>query len=377
NGDAIDFSLFTDGLKAEREQGITIDVAYRYFETRRRKFILADTPGHAQYTRNMATGASAADAAIILVDARLGVLPQTRRHATIAGLLGIRRLAVAVNKMDLAGFDPGTFQRIADQVRTLAASLGFTQLVLLPVSARLGDNVVQHSPRTPWYRGGTVLDVLESIEVQRGRAGRGQASGSDGRMAGGTAARSRARVRDQARRLHLSGTDRSGALAIRPGDRRTRSCFLAQPQRDRHAGGAHGPARRRGHLRRQPRDRGLHPHRRAHERDRRRRDDRLEAGNGHRARRREPDRAGKGPLGPGEDRGGIRSCEGCAAGCRNRARRDRPRGRSRIPASCDRAGGSMKLGSLAAAGLALSTAALADATLLNVSYDPTRELYQE
>src|SRR5438876_4999864 len=117
----IDFSLFTDGLKAEREQGITIDVAYRYFETRRRKFILADTPGHAQYTRNMATGASTADAAIILVDARLGVLPQTRRHATIAALLGIRRLAVAVNKMDLAGFDPGTFQRIADQVRTLAA----------------------------------------------------------------------------------------------------------------------------------------------------------------------------------------------------------------------------------------------------------------
>ena len=171
NGDAIDFSLFTDGLKAEREQGITIDVAYRYFETRRRKFILADTPGHAQYTRNMATGASTADAAIILVDARLGVLPQTRRHATIAALLGIRRLAVAVNKMDLAGFDPGTFQRIADQARTLAASLGFTQLVLLPVSARLGDNVVQQSPRTPWYGGGTVLDFLESVEVQRGRAG--------------------------------------------------------------------------------------------------------------------------------------------------------------------------------------------------------------
>jgi len=172
NGDAIDFSLFTDGLKAEREQGITIDVAYRYFETRRRKFILADTPGHAQYTRNMATGASTADAAIILVDARLGVLSQTRRHATIAALLGIRRLAVAVNKMDLAGFDPGAFQRIAGQVRAFAASLGFTQLVLLPVSAKLGDNVALQSPRMPWHRGGSVLDFVESVEVQRDRAER-------------------------------------------------------------------------------------------------------------------------------------------------------------------------------------------------------------
>jgi bifunctional enzyme CysN/CysC len=156
NGDPIDFSLFTDGLKAEREQGITIDVAYRYFETARRKFILADTPGHSQYTRNMATGASTADAAIILVDARLGVLPQTRRHATIASLLGIRRLAVAVNKMDLAGFEAARFHLIAGQVRELAASLGFTQLELLPVSAKLGDNVALPSPRMPWHGGGTV-----------------------------------------------------------------------------------------------------------------------------------------------------------------------------------------------------------------------------
>src|SRR5438128_1476258 len=130
NGDEIDFSLFTDGLKAEREQGITIDVAYRYFETARRKFILADTPGHAQYTRNMATGASTADAGIILVDARLGVLPQTRRHATIAALLGIRQLGVAVNKMDLVAFDEGVFRRIAGEVSALATRLGFTQLVL-------------------------------------------------------------------------------------------------------------------------------------------------------------------------------------------------------------------------------------------------------
>ena len=170
NGDAIDFSLFTDGLKAEREQGITIDVAYRYFETRRRKFILADTPGHAQYTRNMATGASTADAAVILVDARLGVLPQTRRHATIASLLGIRRLAVAVNKMDLVGFDPLVFERIGDEVRAFAGPLGFAQLALIPVSARLGDNVAQPSPRTPWHRGGTVLGFLESVEVERDRA---------------------------------------------------------------------------------------------------------------------------------------------------------------------------------------------------------------
>ena len=170
NGDPIDFSLFTDGLKAEREQGITIDVAYRYFETARRKFILADTPGHSQYTRNMATGASTADAAIILVDARLGVLPQTRRHATIASLLGIRRLAVAVNKMDLAGFEATRFQLIAGQVRELAASLGFTQLELLPVSAKLGDNVALPSPRMPWHGGGTVLDFVESVEVQRDRA---------------------------------------------------------------------------------------------------------------------------------------------------------------------------------------------------------------
>jgi bifunctional enzyme CysN/CysC/sulfate adenylyltransferase subunit 1 len=167
NGDAIDFSLFTDGLKAEREQGITIDVAYRYFETPRRKFILADTPGHAQYTRNMATGASTADAGIILVDARLGVLPQTRRHATIAALLGIRRLAVAVNKMDLVGFDEAPFRRISKELQAFAAQLGFDQLVFFPVSARLGDNIAEPSTRTPWHQGGTVLGFLETVEPLR------------------------------------------------------------------------------------------------------------------------------------------------------------------------------------------------------------------
>jgi bifunctional enzyme CysN/CysC len=167
NGDALDFSLFTDGLKAEREQGITIDVAYRYFETGRRKFILADTPGHAQYTRNMATGASTADAAIILIDARLGILPQTRRHATIASLLGIKRLAVAVNKMDLVGFDEKVFRRVSRELQDFAAPLGFTQLSFFPVSARLGDNIAQASTRTPWHRGGTMLGFLETVEASR------------------------------------------------------------------------------------------------------------------------------------------------------------------------------------------------------------------
>jgi sulfate adenylyltransferase subunit 1 len=167
NGDPIDFSLFTDGLKAEREQGITIDVAYRYFETSRRKFILADTPGHAQYTRNMATGASTADAGIILVDARLGVLPQTRRHATIAALLGIRRLAVAVNKMDLVGFDEGPFRRIAGELGDFAGRLGFEDLSFFPVSARLGDNIAQASARTPWHQAGTILGFLDAVPAAR------------------------------------------------------------------------------------------------------------------------------------------------------------------------------------------------------------------
>jgi bifunctional enzyme CysN/CysC/sulfate adenylyltransferase subunit 1 len=170
NGDAIDFSLFTDGLRAEREQGITIDVAYRYFETGRRKFILADAPGHAQYTRNMATGASTADAAIVIVDARLGALSQTRRHATIAALLGIRRIAVAVNKMDLVGFDEQIFRRIAAEVGEFAGRLGIQHLTFFPVSARLGDNVAQASGRTPWHQGGTVLGFLESVEIARNLA---------------------------------------------------------------------------------------------------------------------------------------------------------------------------------------------------------------
>jgi len=165
--EALDFSLFTDGLRAEREQGITIDVAYRYLSTPKRKIIIADTPGHLQYTRNMATGASTADAGVILVDARLGVLPQTRRHAYIASLLGIPYLAVAVNKMDLVGFDRGLFERIGQELVDFAHTLGFEGVRLFPVSASQGDNITRLSARTSWHEGGTLLEWLESRPHQR------------------------------------------------------------------------------------------------------------------------------------------------------------------------------------------------------------------
>jgi sulfate adenylyltransferase large subunit len=160
----IDFSLFTDGLRAEREQGITIDVAYRYFATSRRKFILADTPGHEQYTRNMATGASTADLAILLVDARHGVRLQSRRHARIARLLQINDYVLAVNKMDLVGFDRGIFERIRDEFQAI---LPGTRLHAIPVSARDGDNVIRRSERTPWFDGAPLLEYLETVEIDR------------------------------------------------------------------------------------------------------------------------------------------------------------------------------------------------------------------
>ncbi|GMV14173.1 MAG: adenylyl-sulfate kinase [Polyangiaceae bacterium] len=163
--DEIDFSLFTDGLKAEREQGITIDVAYRYFSTDKRKFIIADTPGHVQYTRNMATGASTADLAIILIDARLGVLQQSRRHAYIAALLGIPELAVCVNKMDLVGFERGVFEQIRADFASFAEKLGFSGVSFIPVSALAGDNVVSRSERARWYEGPTLLEHLETVDV--------------------------------------------------------------------------------------------------------------------------------------------------------------------------------------------------------------------
>jgi bifunctional enzyme CysN/CysC len=164
-GPAIEFALLTDGLKAEREQGITIDVAYRYFSTPRRHFIIADTPGHEQYTRNMATGASTANLAIILIDARLGVLTQTKRHSFIASLLGIPHLLIAVNKMDLVDFSQDAFDRIVSEYTGFASRLGVPDLKFIPISALHGDNVVERSPRMPWYRGETVLEHLETVYI--------------------------------------------------------------------------------------------------------------------------------------------------------------------------------------------------------------------
>ena len=164
-GDVLDFSLLTDGLDAEREQGITIDVAYRYFHSARRTFIVADCPGHEQYTRNMATGASHAELAVVLVDARKGLLAQTRRHTYICGLLGIRHVLLAINKMDLVDYRQDVYERIAEAYRALATSLGITDVQCLPVSALAGDNVGTRSPRMPWYDGGSLLDLLESVDV--------------------------------------------------------------------------------------------------------------------------------------------------------------------------------------------------------------------
>jgi len=166
----IDFSLLTDGLRAEREQGITIDVAYRYFATPRRKFIIADTPGHEQYTRNMATGASTADLAVILVDATKGILPQTRRHAFIASLLGIRNVLAAVNKMDLADFSEDVFLQLEQDILQLTSQLGIAQTQCIPISALAGDNVVDRSSRTDWYQGPTLLEHLETVPVTTGDA---------------------------------------------------------------------------------------------------------------------------------------------------------------------------------------------------------------
>ncbi|WP_323012168.1 sulfate adenylyltransferase subunit 1 [Castellaniella sp.] len=164
-----DLALLTDGLEAEREQGITIDVAYRYFATPVRKFIVADAPGHEQYTRNMVTGASTADAAIILIDASRvkdgQLLPQTKRHSTLARLLGLQHLVVAVNKMDLVGWDEAVFNRIRDAYQDLADRLGIAAFHMIPLSALSGDNVVQGSPHTPWYRGLPLLSLLETLPL--------------------------------------------------------------------------------------------------------------------------------------------------------------------------------------------------------------------
>ncbi|MGA1639803.1 MAG: sulfate adenylyltransferase subunit CysN [Steroidobacteraceae bacterium] len=171
-GGDIDFALLVDGLAAEREQGITIDVAYRFFSTDRRKFIVADTPGHEQYTRNMATGASTADLAVILVDARKGILQQTRRHSYIVSLLGIRNVVLAVNKMDAVDYAQGVFDGIVEQYREFADMLGLEDVYPIPMSALRGDNVVERSERMRWYGGATLMQHLESVQVERNLAGR-------------------------------------------------------------------------------------------------------------------------------------------------------------------------------------------------------------
>ncbi|MFQ3667254.1 MAG: GTP-binding protein, partial [Sphingomonadaceae bacterium] len=168
-GDALDFALLVDGLSAEREQGITIDVAYRFFATEKRKFIVADTPGHEQYTRNMVTGASTADLAVILVDARKGVLTQTRRHSYLAHLLGIRHIVLAVNKMDLVGYAKDIFETIAGEYRDFARTIGIGEFVPIPISGFRGDNITTRSENTPWYRGPTLVGHLESVDVDTAR----------------------------------------------------------------------------------------------------------------------------------------------------------------------------------------------------------------
>ncbi|MDX1598852.1 MAG: sulfate adenylyltransferase subunit CysN [Marinobacter sp.] len=166
-GEKLDLALLVDGLQAEREQGITIDVAYRYFSTDKRKFIIADTPGHEQYTRNMATGASTAQLAILMIDARYGVLTQTRRHSYIASLLGIRHIVVAINKMDLVDFSEERFNEIKDDYLAFAAKLGLKDIRFVPISALEGDNVVNRSENTPWFDGQPLMEILETVEVSR------------------------------------------------------------------------------------------------------------------------------------------------------------------------------------------------------------------
>jgi sulfate adenylyltransferase subunit 1 len=165
----IDLALLVDGLQAEREQGITIDVAYRYFSTDKRKFIIADTPGHEQYTRNMATGASTCDLAIILIDARHGVMTQTRRHSYIASLLGIKHVLVAINKMDLVGFEQAVFERIKADYLNFAGKLGISDIRCIPISALKGDNIVNRSAHMPWHQGQPLMEILETVQIHRDR----------------------------------------------------------------------------------------------------------------------------------------------------------------------------------------------------------------
>ena len=232
-GGDLDFALLVDGLQAEREQGITIDVAYRFFATRLRRFIVADTPGHAQYTRNMATGASNAELAVVLVDARKGVITQTRRHSHILSLLGIRHVVLAVNKMDLIGFDGDRFAAITAEYLTLAGQLGISQVQCIPVVAPDGDNIVAPSTRMPWYTGPTVTAYLESVDVS------GDASHRPFRLPVQWVNRPNAEFRGFCGRI-VSGAIATGeTVAVQPSGRQTRVARILTPggERDRAAAG--------------------------------------------------------------------------------------------------------------------------------------------
>ena len=233
-GGEIDYALLLDGLAAEREQGITIDVAYRYFDTERRKFIVADCPGHEQYTRNMATGASTADLAVVLVDARKGLLTQTRRHSYIVSLLGIRHVVLAVNKMDLVDYDQAVFDGIVAGYEALAAQLGIAQVTSIPLSALNGDNLSQYSGTMPWYRGPSLLQHLEGVEISTQGTGGGlrlpvqyvSRPNQNFRGFAGTIAAGNARVGDEV--VALPSGRRSRVAKIFVGDREAASAHAGQ-----------------------------------------------------------------------------------------------------------------------------------------------------
>ncbi|ABD85643.1 bifunctional sulfate adenylyltransferase subunit 1/adenylylsulfate kinase [Rhodopseudomonas palustris] len=226
-GQDLDFALLVDGLQAEREQGITIDVAYRFFATPQRRFVVADTPGHVQYTRNMATGASTADLAVVLIDARKGVIDQTRRHSHIVGLFGIRHVVLAINKMDLVGFDAARFIAITHAYRALAAELGITNVCYVPVVAPDGDNIFTPSARMPWYSGPTIMEHLEAVEVG------GEIRERPFRMPVQWVNRPNAEFRGFSGRIASGRVARGDAIMVQPSDRSSHIARIVTPAGER------------------------------------------------------------------------------------------------------------------------------------------------
>jgi bifunctional enzyme CysN/CysC len=225
-GGDLDFALLVDGLLAEREQGITIDVAYRFFATLRRRFVVADTPGHVQYTRNMATGASSADLAVVLIDARKGVISQTRRHSHILGLLGVRHVVLAVNKMDLVGYDADRFTAIAVEYRMIAAQLGIHHIQCIPVVARDGDNIFAPSTRMPWYIGPTIMQHLETVDVA------GDIESRPFRLAVQWVNRPNAEFRGFCGRVASGKVQQGDAITVQPSGRQTHVASVIRPTGD-------------------------------------------------------------------------------------------------------------------------------------------------